>query len=104
MVTAFAETATDWYVPLADWVERRLLERDAPGFVLGINGSQGSGKSTLSNFLAEYLASEHERKVVELSIDDLYLPRAEREALAARVHPLLTSYTERLSRLVQVVA
>lgn len=88
---AFADIAADWYAPLANWVERLLLARSSPGFVLGINGSQGSGKSTLSNFLTEFLASEHGRRVVELSIDDLYLTRMEREALAADVHPLLAT-------------
>jgi len=57
-------------------------------FVLGLCGAQGSGKSTLS----ERLAAQHRKagtNVAQLSIDDLYLTRAEREALAHEVHPLL---------------
>ncbi len=87
--STFAATATDYYVPLAEWVERRRAAFGRAGFVLGINGAQGTGKSTLSNFLAEYLATRYARNVVELSIDDLYLTRAAREALARDVHPLL---------------
>ena len=52
--------------------------------VVGICGAQGSGKSTLVARLAQYLD-----RVATLSLDDLYLTRAEREALARDVHPLL---------------
>jgi D-glycerate 3-kinase len=54
----------------------------------GLCGAQGSGKSTL----AAGLAARFEREGVPtaiLSIDDLYLTRAERERLARDVHPLL---------------
>jgi D-glycerate 3-kinase len=88
---AFAETATHFYAPLAEWVEERLATREGPGFVLGINGAPGTGKSTLSHFLRQYLESEHGRSVVEMSIDDIYQTRAEREALAQSVNPLLVS-------------
>src|ERR1700754_3502812 len=61
----------------------------APGpFVLGISGLQGSGKSTLASGLIA-AAREHGWGAVTLSLDDVYLTRGEREALAARVHPLL---------------
>lgn len=52
--------------------------------VVGICGAQGSGKSTLVARLAQRLD-----RVATLSLDDLYLTRAEREALARDVHPLL---------------
>ena len=57
--------------------------------VLGIHGAQGSGKSTLAEFLRWYLQGEHGMTVAVVSIDDFYLRRAERQALAATVHPLL---------------
>lgn len=56
--------------------------------VLGLCGAQGSGKTTL----ARAVAQEAERRGIAtatLSIDDLYLTRAERERLARAVHPLL---------------
>jgi D-glycerate 3-kinase len=59
-------------------------------FVLGICGAQGSGKSTLVAALAERLACEGLR-VAGLSLDDLYLTRAERRALAQAVHPLFAT-------------
>lgn len=57
-------------------------------FVVGLCGAQGSGKSTLAEALQQHFAAEGVRTVV-LSLDDLYLPKADRERLAAEVHPLL---------------
>jgi D-glycerate 3-kinase len=56
-------------------------------FVLGICGAQGSGKSTLSEALADRMQARGVATAV-LSIDDLYRTRAERAALARDVHPL----------------
>ncbi|MCY3817961.1 MAG: kinase [Gammaproteobacteria bacterium] len=62
---------------------------DPPGRV-GLAGGQGAGKSTLSRAIVE--AGRHfGLRVVSLSIDDFYLTRSEREALADRVHPLLAT-------------
>ena len=88
---AFTETAERVYMPLAHWLEAQLVSRGHPGFVLGVNGAQGTGKSTLSNFLAGYLGAEFGRRVAEVSIDDIYLTRAEREALGRNIHPLLVT-------------
>lgn len=59
-------------------------------FILGICGAQGSGKSTLSEALAETMRVEGVKTAV-LSIDDLYRTKAEREALARMVHPLFAA-------------
>nr|WP_255250162.1 kinase [Rhizorhabdus dicambivorans] len=56
-------------------------------FVLGICGAQGSGKSTLSEALAQRMRAAGVNTAV-LSIDDLYKTRAARAALAQDVHPL----------------
>lgn len=50
--------------------------------LIGIAGAQGSGKTTLARAAAERLGAAH------LSLDDVYLTRAERQALAREVHPL----------------
>lgn len=63
---------------------------DARPLVVGICGSQGSGKSTLSERLERQLALGG-TKVALLSLDDLYLSHSARAALAARVHPLLAT-------------
>ncbi|VFN06498.1 MAG: D-glycerate 3-kinase [Candidatus Kentron sp. G] len=56
--------------------------------VIGINGSQGAGKSTLCRVL-EWLLHRQGKRVAIVSIDDLYLSRARRGQLASRIHPLL---------------
>lgn len=50
--------------------------------LIGISGPQGSGKTTLARAAADRLAG------AAFSLDDVYLTRAERGALAASVHPL----------------
>ncbi|EPR08858.1 kinase [Sphingobium indicum IP26] len=55
---------------------------------IGLCGAQGSGKSTLAAGLRQRLESGGV-PVAVLSIDDLYLTRAEREAMARSIHPLL---------------
>lgn len=64
------------------------LRADGSVPVLGVTGLQGSGKSTLAAQLVA-AANAQGDSVVALSIDDFYLTRAERRALAATVHPLL---------------
>ena len=64
------------------------IEQAPLPFILGLSGLQGSGKSTLASALID-AAGERGWAAVTLSLDDVYLTRAEREALAAEVHPLL---------------
>lgn len=58
--------------------------------VLAISGLQGSGKSTLAAQVVE-LARTRGLRAAALSIDDVYLTRAQRQRLADRVHPLLAT-------------
>jgi D-glycerate 3-kinase len=78
--------------PALDAVERAVLARmpltARRPFVIGLCGAQGSGKSTISEALETRLNAAG-IKTVTLSIDDLYLTKAAREALAIEVHPLL---------------
>lgn len=76
------------YVPLGAWLVARQEQQQGP-LVIGINGAQGAGKSTLFNLLEVTLEEGFGLKVVGLSIDDLYKTRQEREQLAETVHPLL---------------
>jgi D-glycerate 3-kinase len=59
-----------------------------PAFVVGICGPQGCGKSTAVLVVGRLLEQQGLR-VATLSLDDLYLPIEDREALARDVHPLL---------------
>ena len=77
------------YGPIA---ARIVARRRAAGHGLsaGLCGPQGSGKSTGAVVLRELIAAEGVSAVI-VSLDDLYLGRAARQALAARVHPLLAT-------------
>ena len=57
-------------------------------FVVGLQGAQGSGKSTLSLVLKELLQAFGFRVAVT-SLDDYYLSAEQRQKLGKEVHPLL---------------
>ena len=77
---------TDLYIPLSAWLVQQ--HNDQP-LIVGINGAQGSGKSTLCEILQLIIEQGFEKRVATLSIDDLYLTHEQRKTLAETVHPLL---------------
>jgi D-glycerate 3-kinase len=71
---------------LVDLVGRLIA--DGPGDrppLIAVVGAQGSGKTTLARAAAERFGA------AQISIDDVYLTRAEREAMARDVHPLFVT-------------
>lgn len=79
-------------VSLAPRLAQWIAHQHAQGVrVIGINGAQGCGKSTVASAIAAELATHHGLSAAVLALDDLYLPRAARLALARRVHPLLAT-------------
>src|SRR5690349_22888016 len=77
---------------LADWIASERAKRTVAesAFIVGLAGAQGSGKTTLARALIPALAQRGLRAVA-VSIDDFYLTRVEREALAHDVHPLFAT-------------
>ena len=77
-----------------DWLSPRLGRGP---LIIGIAGAQGSGKSTLVAQVTQRLAVAG--GIVEtagaiaaaVSLDDFYLPKSRRQALARSVHPLLAT-------------
>jgi D-glycerate 3-kinase len=59
--------------------------------VVGLNGAQGTGKSTLARLLKRLLGRIHGLRAAILSLDDLYLTGAERQHRAKTIHPLLAT-------------
>ncbi len=88
--SSYADIVEQWWRPLVRRIvdETRVAGR---GILIGINGSQGSGKSTMSLFLEEMLRADFGVNAAVLSLDDLYLTKAERQRLATEVHPLLAT-------------
>ncbi|ARD44633.1 kinase [Colwellia sp. PAMC 21821] len=86
----FRQTAKDYYQPLAERIFSQFTKSSNAYFV-GINGCQGSGKSTLTDFIAEYLTKAHQLNVVVMSLDDFYFTGEKRQQLAHDIHPLLAT-------------
>lgn len=57
--------------------------------LVGISGAQGTGKTTLSTMLNDYLSLSMGFRVATLHLDDYYLSVKERAILARNIHPLL---------------
>lgn len=85
---AYRRTLNDIIEPLALSLYQASQHTDQP-LVVGIHGAQGTGKSTLTDFLRTILAHRYQCPTASLSLDDIYHTRATREALAQEVHPLL---------------
>ena len=78
----------DVYIPLAACLAKQADDYRATR-IIGVNGAQGSGKSTLCKLLQIVLEEGFAKRVTTFSIDDIYLTHAERETLAEKIHPLL---------------
>lgn len=72
---------TDPFDILSGWIE--ASDPNGPPPVIGVAGAQGSGKTTVARRAAEAFSA------AQLSLDDVYLTRAERAQLAREVHPLM---------------
>jgi len=83
----FRRTAEQYFLPLACRLPQ--IRGNARQLLLGINGAQGTGKSTLADFLGNAAESMFDWRVAVLSIDDFYYTLEERKILAKEVHPLL---------------
>ena len=84
----FKHLVDEFYQPLVQRIFTTFQQDKEPLFV-GINGCQGSGKSTLSAYIAQYLSSTYSLNVVVMSLDDFYLCKKARNKLAENIHPML---------------
>lgn len=84
----FYYLAARYYLPLADAISKAQQAAGRP-WMVGINGAQGTGKSTLGRFLQLFLSRVHGLRCVAISLDDFYYTREERQQLASNTHPLL---------------
>ena len=87
---SYIDTAQKWFMPLANIISQHQLSADCP-ILVGINGCQGSGKSTLTSFLVTVLNEIFHQSTIGFSIDDFYLSKAQRLILSKSVNPLLAT-------------
>ncbi len=84
---SYPAMAERWFTPLADWLAQRQAAQGGP-LLVGVNGAQGTGKTTACSVLR--LMLEHQGlSAAVLSLDDFYLDKASRVLLGKVVHPLL---------------
>lgn len=77
------------YMPLANLIKMGFDTSTTR--IIGVNGAQGAGKTTFGTLLKVVLEKALDLKLVQFSIDDIYLSHAERQKLAEEVHPLLAT-------------
>ncbi len=83
----FISTVERWCIPLAEKIA--IKKKDKPNtLIIGVQGAQGSGKTTLACFLKNIFKLEHNLNCAVVSIDDFYLTQKERLHLAESIHPL----------------
>lgn len=86
---SYLDQAFTHYQILIDDVLSRLSNKRP--LVLGINGCQGSGKSTTAAFLQHAFETRYQLNVVNISLDDFYLSKAARQEKAKHLHPLFAT-------------
>lgn len=86
--SSFESLAVDYYLPLAQSIVSWAQDVNTP-LVVGVNGAQGTGKSTMSKVLSLAIEHEYQLHCAIISIDDIYFTQEERAQLAIDVHPLL---------------
>ena len=84
---AYLEYAQKWFAPLAFALAEHQKSAGRP-LLVGVNGCQGSGKTTFCDYLTGELYHRKGVRTVALSLDDFYHTHARRERLAHQVHPL----------------
>lgn len=88
--SSYKEFALNWFIPVAEKIARHHNSAGKP-ILVGLNGAQGSGKSTLCALLCQLLSKHYQKPCLGMSIDDFYLGKAQRISKAKEVHALFAT-------------
>ncbi|MDE0959503.1 MAG: kinase [Planctomycetota bacterium] len=75
------------HLPFTESLQRWHQRKSGP-VVVGLQGCQGAGKSTLCDLVVPLAKELFDLKVVVVALDDVYLPLQQRQHLADQDHPL----------------
>ena len=84
---AYLETARRYFDPLVRALIALFREQQSKALLVSLSGCQGSGKSTLADYL-RYSLIKLGINTINVSLDDFYLSKRERENRAQSIHPL----------------
>ena len=84
---AYINTARRYFDPVAEALASLATKKNDQRLLVALSGSQGSGKSTLTDYLACFFISKG-LSVLTISLDDFYLSKADRLERASNVHRL----------------
>jgi len=87
---AYGRSFLAWYAGAVKSLALRAKVAQRP-LLVGLSGCQGSGKSTLARLMARVANRVFGARALVLSLDDFYLPKSARQALAANLHPLFAT-------------
>ncbi|MFW8589590.1 kinase [Glaciecola sp. 2405UD65-10] len=87
---SYFDFALKWFIPLTEALAAHQNNAGKTIFI-GVNGSQGSGKSTVTGLLVELLSRVFDKPSIGMSIDDFYLSKQKRLALSENIHPLFAT-------------
>jgi len=77
----------NFYVPISFWINNKY-QKKGDTLILGLSGSQGSGKTTTGNILKVILEKFFKKNVFVISIDDFYKTLKVRNILSKNKHVL----------------
>ena len=77
----------NFYVPMSFWINNKCKKKKDT-LILGLSGSQGSGKTTTGNILKIILKNFFKKNVFVISIDDFYKTLKVRNLLSKNKHLL----------------
>jgi D-glycerate 3-kinase len=89
LTEVYLKQASIWFDPIIENLIKHHNRAKTP-LIVGINGCQGSGKTTLADYFSTSFKA-HGLRSVAMSLDDFYLTSEQRQSLASNTHPLLAT-------------